>query len=288
MSREKRVVRFLRAGFRWWPFLHGRGWLVRLARLVLGDNLVVFDIGSGTLIEGPLDDWIILWPFMRGHERDKSFQRSLELLEPNGVAFDIGAHVGIWSLLAARRVPSSQIHAFEPVPERREQLLAHMAMNDVNRITVNPCAVGATDGTVSFFAVHDGNTGTSSLVRHHTADVEICVPMSTLDSYVEKSAIDRVDVMKVDVEGAELLVFSGARKLLSGDDAPAIFFEADDRLSSSFGVSSRDVKRLLVEYGYAIYCWRDSTFAPVTVEEPNRQEDLFALKPRHLAGKRQS
>src|SRR5437764_765446 len=70
------IVRILRWGFRLWPFMHGRGWILRLSRLLLGSRRPVrFDIGSGCLIEGSLDDWIIVWAFMRGHERDAPFQR---------------------------------------------------------------------------------------------------------------------------------------------------------------------------------------------------------------------
>jgi len=283
LSRESAFVRLVRAGFRRWPFPRGSGLLLRLSRLVLGKKPVTFDVGDGTYIEGNLDDWMILWLFVCGHEKDESFQRSLKLVRPNGVAIDVGAHVGVWSLLAATRVPSARIHAFEPVPERVERFRAHAQQNEATGIVINPCVAGAENGAFSFFVVHEGNTGASSLVRRAASDVEIRVPMVTLDTYVAQNTIDRVDVIKVDVEGAEILVFKGAAKLLSGDDAPAIFFEADDKLSASFGVSTRQTKELLARYGYFIYRWRDGKFASVSIEEPHGHEDLFALKHRDVA-----
>ena len=283
MSSESAFVRVVRAGFRRWPFARGSGLLLRLSHLVLGKKLVTFDIGGGTYIEGRLDDWMILWPFVCGHEKDEAFQRSLELIPPDGVVFDVGAHVGIWSLLAARRVPSAQIHAFEPVPERVERLRAHVQQNGAYGIVINSCAAGAENGSFSFFGVHEGNTGASSLVRRAASDVEIRVPMVTLDAYVAQKQIERVDVIKIDVEGAEILVFNGATTLLSGDDAPSIFFEADDKLSASFAVSTRQTKELLARHGYGIYRWRKAKFITVTIEEPHGHEDLFALKPRHVA-----
>jgi FkbM family methyltransferase len=180
-------------------------------------------------------------------------------------------------------MPSAQIHAFEPVPERIEQLHAHVQHNGASGIVINPCAVGAGNGSFSFFAVHQGNTGASSLVRRAASDLEIRVPVVTLDAYTARKEIDRVDVIKIDVEGAELLVLSGGTKLLSGDDAPAIFFEADDKLSASFGVSIRQTKELLTGHGYGIYRWHGTNFTAVTIEEPHGHEDLFALKPRHVA-----
>jgi FkbM family methyltransferase len=277
------VIAVLRAAFRLWPFMHGRGWILRVAKLLLGHRTIRFDIGGGTFIEGTLDDWMILWTFMCQHERDEGFQHSLALLPRGGVAFDVGAHIGIWSLLAARRAQASRIHAFEPVPRQYERLRAHAALNHVTSIVINNCAVGAENGSTSFFAVYEGNTGASSLARRHDDDVEIHTDVITLDTYVEKNGIERVDVMKIDVEGAEILVLRGARQLLSSEQAPVIFFEADDRLAASFQSSMQAVRQLLVECGYDIYRWHRSRYVPVEAGEEHEHEDLFALKPRHVA-----
>jgi hypothetical protein len=109
------------------------------------------------------------------------------------------------------------------------------------------------------------------------------VPVVTLDAYVMRERIDRVNLLKVDVEGAEMLVFKGASGLLSSDAAPIVFFEVDVRLCERFGTTPRDVKQRLVDHGYGIYRWRNSAFVGVTVDAPHGHEDLFALKPQHLA-----
>ncbi len=250
--------------------MHGRGWILRLARLFLGSEPVRFDIGDGCVMEGSLDDWMTLWAFMRLHERDAPFQRSLALIRPGDVAVDVGAHAGIWSLLAAAR--GARVHAFEAVPEMAERLRDHARINgQENNIVVHVAAAGAEVGLRPFFAVREGNSGASSFASG--AGEEIEVPVVTLDSIV-----DRADVLKVDVEGAEIQVLHGARRLLSGAGAPAIFFEMDDALCARFGTSGREVKQLLVEYGYHVYRWRDAAFISVSVEEAHGHEDLFAMK----------
>lgn len=283
MSGETLRVRALRAGFRGWPFVHGRGWILRLARVLLGAGDVRVDIGGGTYVDGPLDDWMMLWTFMRLHERDRPFQRSLELLQPGDVAVDVGANLGIWSLLAARRARAARIHAFEPSPAMADRLARHARINDAPAIIVRSAAVGAENGSMAFFEAHGRNTGASALVRRRADDVEVRVPVVTLDAYVERERIDRVDLLKVDVEGAEALVVRGAPRLLSGAGAPAIFFEADEALSAGFGATTRGVKQVLVDHGYDIYRWRTGAFSRVSVAETHRQDDLFALKPRHMA-----
>lgn len=255
--------------------MRGRGWLLHLSCLLLGRNDVLFDIGGGMTIEGALTDWMIKWAFMRRHEADQPFQRSLQLLKAGDVVFDVGANHGIWSMLAANR--GARVHAFEPVPELVERLRRHAQRNDAVGMVINQVAVGAQNGSLPFFAVREGNTGASSFVRRGAADVEIRVPVMTLDGYVESQHIGHVDLIKIDVEGAELLVLEGARGLLSSERAPVVFFEMNDELSARFGVTAREVKQFLVDRGYGIYRWRDSAFSAVAVEEPH-DEDLFALK----------
>jgi FkbM family methyltransferase len=231
---------------------------------------VQFDVGGGAVIEGPLTDWLIVWAFMRGHERDLPFQRSLELVRSGSVAVDAGAHVGIWSLLAAKR--GARVHAFEPVPETAARLRRHVERNHADGPVVNQVALGAEPGSVPFFAVTEGNTGASSFAPE-PGSVELPVEVVTLDGYLE-----RADVLKVDVEGAELLVFRGARRLLSSAEAPIVFFEVDDELCGRFGTSGRDAKQFVAECGYRIYRWNGSAMTEVGVDGPQPHEDLFAMK----------
>jgi FkbM family methyltransferase len=269
-------VRLLRGMFGWWPFERGRGWLLRLCGLLLGPGPLRFDIGAGVLIEGVLRDWVVRWTFMRLHERDEPFQRSLALVHGALVIVDVGANLGVWSLLAARRNSGAQIHAFEPAPRMAEQLRCHIALNGTTGIQVHACAVGAEEATMPFFVVPQGNTGASSFFRQ--PGVELRVPVTTVDDFVHREGIERIDMLKVDAEGAEILVLKGACEVLSSDRAPAIFFELSEQLCARCGVTGSDVKQLLVDHGYAIYRWRRSSFVPVEVGETHEHEDLFAIK----------
>ena len=259
--------------------MHGRGWILRVAQVLLRRKPVLFDLGHGAFVEGQLDDWMTLWAFMCRHEADAPFQHSLELLKPEDVALDIGANFGIWSLLAATRITDGRIHAFEPVPDTARRLRDHVELNDARAIEIHQLALGAEKGSMPFFATTSGNSGASALVRRRAEDVEIRVEVVTLDDWIEREKIERIDLMKVDVEGAEMLVFRGARRLLSSESAPILFFEIDDDLCADFGTTARDVKQLLIDYGYAIYRWHEAGARVVSLDERQPHEDLFALKP---------
>jgi FkbM family methyltransferase len=278
------TVRVLRAGFRTWPFERGRGWLLRLSHLLLR-HPISYRVGARARIEVTLDDSSAIWTFICGHEHDASFQRSLDLLGPGAIAIDVGANIGVWSLLAAERHPEIRVHAFEPVPEVAAHCQRHMAVNGLDTIVLNVAALAAENGTAPFYAIRTENTGASSLIRRRVPADKILVPVVTLDTYVTRAGLDRVDVLKVDVEGGEWLVFTGGADTLARAGAPAIFFEVDERLCAAAGTTPQAVKALLIDYGYAIFRWRSGRFVPVPTEERHGHEDLFALKPRHLAAR---
>src|SRR5439155_24972655 len=118
----------------------------------------------------------------------------------------------VWSLLAAERQPDARIHAFEPVPEVAAHCRRHVAVNGLETIVLNVAAVAAESGVAPFYAVRTENSGASSLISRRLDADAITVPVVTLDTYVERARLDRVDVLKVDVEGAERLVFIGGRR----------------------------------------------------------------------------
>src|SRR5258705_10864630 len=272
----------LQTACRRWPFTRGRGWLLRASRGVLGEGPVRFPIGGGVRIDGRLGDWMTVWAFMGLLERDEPFQRSLDLAAGAEVVFDVGAHVGMWSLLAARRNPAARIHAFEPSAAAVDRLCGHVTLNGAGRVVVNPVAVRAENADRAFFAA-TGNTGASSFYLRSHDQIETRVPVVTLDSYVERERIERVDLIKVDVEGAEMLVFKGASRLLASDAAPIVFLELNDALCAASQVTTPDVKHLLIDHGYGVYRWRRPRFQPVAPAERHQGEDLFALKAHHLA-----
>jgi FkbM family methyltransferase len=221
---------------------------------------------------------------MRLHEDDEPFQRSLAYVEQAVTVIDVGANIGVWSLLAARRNPAATIHAFEPVPGIAAQLQYHARLNHAQGIRVNACAVAAENGRQRFFAVKEGNIGASSFYEP-CGGVAVDVPVTTLDTYVASAGVGRVDMIKIDAEGSEFLVLEGARRLRGADEGPLIFFELNEELCAHCGVTGADVKSRLVELGYGIYRWDGAAFAPVPIEQRHRHEDLFAFKARHQAGK---
>jgi len=135
----------------------------------------------------------------------------LACLRPGMTVADVGSNMGYFALLAARRVgESGRVVAFEPVPANREFMTRNLALNPgIRNLTIEPLAVGDACGSMNLrLGWHEGNASLLSGARGTTTE-RIEVETTTLDAYCQAREIPRVDVIKMDIEGAEVLAIEG-------------------------------------------------------------------------------
>jgi FkbM family methyltransferase len=143
------------------------------------------------------------------------------LLEPGKVVVDIGANIGHYTLIAARIVgDSGHVYAFEPDPHNYDLLVKNVGLNGFNNVTAVNMALSNEKGSLTLF-LDKYNLGAHSLsadnVLMSAGAVE--VETATLDSFLaEEAGREKVDILKVDTQGAEGLILEGAQKLLDEDD----------------------------------------------------------------------
>lgn len=153
------------------------------------------------------------------------------LLRPGMTFLDIGANTGYYSLLASRLVGiAGAVHSFEPADAIRARLARNVAINRLTNVQVHPEAVTNTSGKTRFYVgTSADNHGISSILpdprRKESAEL---VPTICLDEFRLRLPERRIDLMKIDVEGAEPAVLEGAKSLLSEPGAPALLFESYD------------------------------------------------------------
>jgi FkbM family methyltransferase len=152
---------------------------------------------------------------------EPGFQRTLcERLGPGAVFWDVGAHCGFFTCLASRIVgDEGRVVAFEPSSENRKRLLGSVALNHGANVDVQPFAVSARSGEV---AMQRHSTSTTWHLIQQTApdeeaalhEAEVKVSCRTLDELAKEFPLP--DLIKIDVEGAEVDVLRGGRRLLHG------------------------------------------------------------------------
>ncbi len=147
------------------------------------------------------------------------------LLEPGMVVADIGANIGHYSLIAARMVgDSGHVYSFEPDPHNYELLVRNIELNGFKNVTAINKAVSGEPGTLTLF-LDKYNLGGHSLARDNVLiDAgRVQVETVTLDSYfTHESGRGRVDVMKVDTQGAEGFIVEGGRRLLEENEVSVL------------------------------------------------------------------
>lgn len=165
-------------------------------------------------------------------------------LQPGMTVLDIGAHHGLYTLLAARKVGrTGRVLSFEPSPRERRKLLRHLRLNRCSNVEVEYCALGSSDGEADLFLVDGAETGCNSLrapaVNEPTEMVR--VPVKTLDSRLQSRDIEQVDFIKLDVEGGEWEVLKGASKLLDRRPRPVILCEVQDIRTQPWGYRAQEL-----------------------------------------------
>ena len=285
VRRERYDVALMRACLRNWPVSRGRWFFARLCQGILRNRDFVMEVEPGLFVPGDLEDWVQLWCFMGEFPGgDESAKLSRTLIRSGDTVLDVGANVGLWALGAAKSAGSSgRVQAFEPVPELFERLTRNLKFNGLERVRCFRTGLSDKAGSATFYRDATGNSGRGALVQHEGLNRGIDIPLTTLDEHAAANGLDRIDFMKVDVEGAELRVFRGAERVLSGPQAPIVLFECSEVLTAPFGTTSAEIKALLVGRGYRTYRVLAGRLQPVSIEDRHDKiEDLLALQPRHF------
>jgi FkbM family methyltransferase len=208
-------------------------------------------------------------------------------LPPDGVFVDVGANQGELTLVGARLAPRGRVVAFEPVPHWHERLVDNVALNAWSHVTVVRAALADREGVREMFTGDGGgaeggaNEGLSSLHRGDGRQRSLgTVEALTLDAYVARTGLDRLDVLKVDVEGGEHEVLAGARAVLARF-RPVLIVEWSPAVHADVG---RDGDALLDELralGYRLH--EVNAYGRVRALGPSERPRLETLLALHGA-----
>ena len=170
-------------------------------------------------------------------------------LRPGDAVVDVGANIGVYTLLAAAAVrEQGKVVAFEPGRASFERLKENVQLNRLHQVKLHCAAVGETRGVVSFYQNQDLiNRIALSDEQPTQPDATEVVPCVSLD---EELAGERFDLGKIDIEGAELMAFRGARQMLQQANPPVWLVELKDRLLKRYGSTARELAHLLQASGF--------------------------------------
>lgn len=198
----------------------------------------------------------LIFPLANGSYRFVYFIGSYEpaiteifkkIIKKGDVCFDIGANVGWYTTLFQKLVgETGEVHAFEPMPQTFNFLKRNAELNkQFDNLTLNNLALGDVEKNIDLHIFPDLPDGHASISTfgHQNYQTFSC-PMITLDSYLAEKNISNVNLVKIDIEGAELMMLKGANKLFEQEVPPIFEIEMALATSKSFGYLPND----LIEY----------------------------------------
>jgi FkbM family methyltransferase len=209
----------------------------------------------------------------------------LGILRPGMTFIDVGANVGLFSIAVSKKIEPDRVFAFEPSGWTCQRLIQNARLNNLENLHVTRAALGDYKGEALLQVNASGKDGLNTIGRPSHSDSEInsteSVPITTLDLFLRENGRAHVDVMKVDVEGAELLVFRGAEELLAKSDAPLILYESS-MLTEGFGYHPVETMWLLERHGYSFFTIdsRDGRIKALTGVQVGYTM-VIAVKPSH-------
>lgn len=188
----------------------------------------------------------------------------------DAVVFDVGANVGWWTVPLARHLApgGGRVIAFEPVPANRARLDWAVQANAVQgSVQIVPVALGDKPGELGMWLKSEetgAGSGTAALVTG-SGPTHLRVPVVTLDQWAAEQGVVRCDLMKLDIEGAELMMLRGAEQFVAAT-RPLIFGEFEAYWLSTFDSTFLDVAAWASRMNYRVLKWEpvEGRFVPLT------------------------
>lgn len=223
----------------------GKGWFPRWVgrHLCARDRVYTRTLHGAKLAVEPSSLDVYTYIASQGNSWDEHVVDACKsVMAPGGVLYDIGASVGYIAIEVAAMLKSGgSVIAFEPQPLLAANIAVSARLNGFDHLRVFQCMLGDHAGEAE---LHIGEHSVhASAIAREAGSVVLQCPMSTLDELVSGGAIPPPAAIKLDVEGAELGVLSGARDTIRRY-RPHILFESDDNMDR-YGYARKDILALL-------------------------------------------
>jgi len=203
-----------------------------------------------------------------------------KLLVPGMVFLDVGAHEGVYTVFASYRVGNTgSVWAFEPSRREMERLTTNVQLNDLANVRSFCMALADEDTNAELLIAGDEHSGHNTLgqfVHESELSRRELVPLHRLDTVLQENTLERLDVLKIDAEGAERRVLAGGLGALKRF-RPTILLEVSDSSLKAQGSSRDELIRFLESQAYRFYLFDASTGVPVPAFEGRYGANMLAV-----------
>ena len=182
-----------------------------------------------------------------------------EKIEMGNIVVDVGANIGLHTLNMAKIVGNTgQVFAFEPDPSNFEILKKNVKINNYKNIILEQKAVGDKHGRTTLYqSDHPGKH--RIFPQTEQAKSQVQVELTNLDNYFDSDMIDKINFIKIDVEGLEFSVLKGMKNILKNSKKIKILFEFMPENTMEVGFTPIELLNYLTSNNFKLYCMDDKT-----------------------------
>jgi FkbM family methyltransferase len=224
--------------------------------------------------------------FYRGAFEYGALQFAHKVLEKGDVFIDVGANIGLYTLLASEAVGANgRVFSFEPSDWARSRLSENIQLNRCGNVSVFSSLVSDKNGIMPFHICADDAYNSIGDAPMRLVKEVRKIQSITLEQFCADRQISNVSMVKIDTEGADMLVVKGMGGVLRGERAPILLCEYNRNIVHGYEYSLDEYYQFIIGNGYQIYEVNGHSLKQFSPAESLANE-IVCLKPSHLSAVR--
>ena len=213
-------------------------------------------------------------------------------LRPGDIFVDVGANVGLFTLIAAKLVgKKGSVYAFEPCSITHNRLQSNVKLNKFSNVNCHQIALSDRNCKQDMVLSLDGFDAWNSLAKPTAGEAfssEVINTMRWDDFVIQHNLQGKVTLMKIDVEGWETFVLAGGTQTLSREDAPTLLVEFTEKAAKTANSSCKELYQKLEHLGYKMFVYNPDSkkLIPYKLQADRPHINLIATKQPQMVENR--
>lgn len=239
------------------PVDYGKHFLAR--RVTVPDKTIVYRSRSGINWELDLSEYQMRQIYLYDIYERNTIRHLFNLCKPDMTFIDVGANIGFYSLTMAQFLKKGEVHSFEPNPYIHKLFQKNLALNSFSNIVANPVGLSDKNETLTIH-FSKSNLGASS-VYNTSSDMHEQIRLVAFDDYCKEKNIQKIDLLKVDIEGGELNFLKGATGMIRKCEKLILVMEIMEEHCIKAGYSAAELFEYVTSLGFKAYLPRPYPFS---------------------------
>jgi FkbM family methyltransferase len=252
---------------------------------------LIFDLFPAKLYEKKICDNIYLYLDIKSRDESYIYHNGYwekeattlmqKFIKKGDIVFDVGANIGYYTLIFANTVgDKGRVFAFEPCPRNIRNLENNVRRNSFQNIVIERTALGENSQTMQMYFPCDVQFGAGGFFKARSYLAQQEVGVVTLDDFIKKEGITRIDFLKLDIEGGEIFALRGMSETLNQKIIRNAFIDIHDTILLRNGYKPQEIKKYMIKYGYTLYKVVADQFVPASVDSEDGGYFLASVSNR--------